>query len=271
MLTAHPGIGVGALDHCRLRLPGVTASPSPTRLRNQQVSGDIHLGALVCLPVVGQYFPDINFPVRFDRKRQLFHVCIQIQVGCHRTQDEQLSGRVGFPTTVGFPEPERFAAGGIPPAHLLGQYVHIVGSHEVIGIIQIEPADPGYIGRYPDMIIRDAHRCPYRTCLQRTCAHDLELPDLFRIGEGQAFTVVSVAVLLDQFAYQLNGFPGRGATFQNDFLQLLYQEKAVLIDQDAASADRRFADGKLFLVHAGIGHIHVGVSFGHFRDFTLHT
>ncbi len=95
------------------------------------------------------------------------------------------------------------------------------------------------------------------------------MPDLFFISNGQAFTIICVAVFISKFTHQFYRIPGIGAPLKGDALQFLDHEKPIIIDQFPFASNGGFSNGKLFLIHGGITDIEVGVGLFHLRNFTL--
>ncbi len=60
-----------------------------------------------------------------------------------------------------------------------------------------------------DLVVRDALGGPDRSRLALAGAVDLEMPDLFRVGEGEAFAPIVVAVGFRQLVGDADGLPGR--------------------------------------------------------------
>ena len=58
------------------------------------------------------------------------------------------------------------------------------------------------------MALGDADRRPDGALLERPWRHDLEVPDLVLVADGEALTSVDVAVLLRQGAHYLDGLAG---------------------------------------------------------------
>ncbi len=139
----------------------------------------------------------------------------------------------------------------------------------MIRVLQVELADAGDVGRDADVVVGDADRGPDRPLLLEAGAEDLEVPDLFRVGDGDAFAGVAVAVLLDQLAGQLDGLAGGGAAFEHQPFQLLDHEHAGAVEELAFSADGRLTDGQLALVQAGIGGVEEGISGCHIGQFAF--
>jgi hypothetical protein len=63
------------------------------------------------------------------------------------------------------------------------------------------------------MVVWDSDGCPNSAFLPKACAHDLELPDFFLIGNGEAFTHIAVAVFFDQRAGEPDGLAELGGWF----------------------------------------------------------
>ena len=105
------------------------------------------------------------------------------------------------------------------------------------------------------MIVRDTDSRPYAPDLVRAFAEHLEMPDLVRIGNRQAFTRISVSIFGYQLSDQPDRFACRRATLQGYLFQFLNHEHPLLVLQLFTSGDRRLADPQLLLVEAGIGSI----------------
>ena len=97
-------------------------------------------------------------------------------------------------------------------------------------------------------------------------AVDLEMPDLFRVGEGEALAPVVVAVGLGQLVGDADGLAGRLGPLEDEPVELGRVDDAVLAHELAAAADRRLADGQLVLVHDRIGGVEEGVGLRDLGD-----
>ncbi len=92
------------------------------------------------------------------------------------------------------------------------------------------------------------------------------MPDLLRIGEGEAFAPIVVAVGLGQLVGDADGLAGRLGPFEDEPVELGRVDDAVLAHELAAAADRRLADGQLMLVHDRVSRVEEGVGLGDLRD-----
>ncbi len=92
------------------------------------------------------------------------------------------------------------------------------------------------------------------------------MPDLLRVGEGEALAPVVVAVGLGQLVGDADGLAGGLGPLENEPVELGRVDDAVLAHELAAAADRRLADGQLVLVHDRVGRVEEGVRLGDLRD-----
>jgi hypothetical protein len=99
--------------------------------------------------------------------------------------------------------------------------------------------------------------------------HDLEVPHLLRVHEGQCLAHVAVAVLLHQLADEADRLPRGGRPFEHDLLQVLDEEEPLIVAQLAAPANGRLADGESLLVHGRVRHVEEAVRLLHVRDGPL--
>ncbi len=95
------------------------------------------------------------------------------------------------------------------------------------------------------------------------------MPDLFWVGDGDAFSPIAIPVLLDELTGKLDSLSGGGASLQHQSLDLLYHEHPLRIIQLSFASDRRLAYGQLLFVHTGIGRVEKRVGFLHLRDLSL--
>ena len=120
------------------------------------------------------------------------------------------------------------------------------------------------------MVIGDALSRPYATYLLLAFAKDLELPHLLRVGNGEAFAAVGIAILLDELPHQPDGFACRGAALQGDALQLLNHEHSFGVLQLFAAGDSGLTHAQLLLVDTGVRGVEEGVGVAHLRNLSLH-
>ena len=122
------------------------------------------------------------------------------------------------------------------------------------------------------MIVRDADSRPYTPDLVRPLAEHLEMPDLIRVGDRQAFPRIPVSVFGNQLSDQPDRFACRRATLQSYLFQFFDHEHPFLVLQLFAPGDGRFADTQLFFVEARIGGVQelVGRAGFRYRSFQFH-
>ncbi len=168
---------------------------------------------------------------------------------------------------VGVGEVEGLTGLGVPPAVGHGGGRDVVRSHEGVLILEVETADAPGVGRDADLVVRDALGGPDGADLVLARAVDLEVPDLFRVGEGEAFAVVVVAVGLGQGVDRPDGLAGGRGPFQGQPIELGRIQDAFLADQLPAASDRRLADGQLTVVHDRVGRVQEAVRLADLGDF----
>ncbi len=195
--------------------------------------------------------------VRLDREREHVGVGIQFQGGSQQGQHAPLAARGGEAESavriVGFVEPKRLATLGVPIAPLSGQLFDVLGCHEEVGVVQIQLANARCVGDDGDVIVGHALRGPDGADLVLARPDDLQHPDFLRVGDGERFADVTPTVSFQQLACQSNRLPRRRGSFQNQACERLAVDQPFVAQQLITSAESRFADGQLLLVHTGVG------------------
>ena len=163
--------------------------------------------------------------------------------------------------TVGFPETEGLLT--VPPLHLLRHIQHVVGSHVMVGVTEVNLTDATDVGRHAHLVVGDAHSGPYTTDVLLSLAEDFENPHLVLVGNGEAFSAVAIAILFHKVAHQADGLTGGRAALQGYSLQFLYQEQSFLVLQLLTASDGGLADAQLFLVETGICRVEIAVGVGY--------
>ena len=154
---------------------------------------------------------------------------------------------------VGFPEREFLLA--VPEAQIQGYFLHVGRGKVICRVGGVDASYAAYIGRYGYVVVGDALRGPHSAYRVWPLALHFENPHFFRVGYGEAFARVAVAVFLYQASHELYGLAGRGATLQGHALKLLDHKHALVVAQGVAAAVGGLAHGKLALVQAGIGSV----------------
>ena len=163
-------------------------------------------------------------------------------------------------------EPHEIAL-AIPETVFLRYGFHVVGGHEMVLVLPVDPADAGDVAGDGHLVVRDALGHPYGAHLVAAAADDFEGPYFFLIGHRQALAGVAVAVFLGGFAHQADGVTGIVAAHERQAGEFLDEEHRVLVDEGVRTREGGLAHGQLFLIQAGIACIDIGISMADFRDF----
>ena len=100
-----------------------------------------------------------------------------------------------------------------------------------------------------NLAVGDAHRDPNRPLAPGTGPHHLQDPCLLRVGDGERFAFVAVAILAHQAGHHLDGLPRGTRPLQGQSHQRQAIDQPQRIVQFLPAAEGRLADGKLVLVH----------------------
>ena len=232
-----------------------------------QVLGDVPLGTFISLAEQSHNIGYGNLLFRLHADREFFRFIIQVQGWSQIVEDEEFANAERFLATESLPPFERFLA--IPKTETLGHFEHIVRSHAIVLVLQIQGADARNVGRYTYMVVWNTDSRPYTTNLVRTFTEHFEMPYFVRVGNGETFSAIGIAVLLDEFAHQKDRFAGSCTTLENHSLQFLDHEHTVLVHQLFLTCNGGFSDTQLLFVHTRVGGIHESVSLFCLRNFSL--
>ena len=111
-----------------------------------------------------------------------------------------------------------------------------------------------------DLAVGDPHRDPHRTLAAGTGSHHFEDPGLLRVGDGERFALVAVAVLGHQAGHDLDGFPRGACPLQGDVHHRQTIDHSQGIVQLFSAAESGLGDDELVLIHqaqhlVGVGHL----------------
>ena len=130
----------------------------------------------------------------FTEKRKAVAVRIQLQRRGQQVQhpplaprDRDLRAALG---TIGVAEAEGLAALRVPIAQFLGPLEDVLRGHEVVGVLEIDLADPRSVGHDRDVIVGDALGGPNGAGRPLARADDLQQPHFARVGDGQGLALV---------------------------------------------------------------------------------
>ena len=129
----------------------------------------------------------------------------------------------------------------------------------MVRVAEVQTSDAADVGAHGNLIVGDALGSPDTAHLLGTFALHLKNPYLIRVGNGQAFSGVAVAIFLDELSHQSDGLSRCGTAFQCHARQFLYHKQSRFVLQGVASAVGRLADTQLVLVQTGIGGVEVAV------------
>ena len=110
---------------------------------------------------------------------------------------------------------------------------------------------------------------PYTANLVGAFAEDFKVPYFLRVGNGQTFARIAVAVFLHQLTHEQNGIAGRGAALQCHAGQFFNHEHSFRVPQSIPSADGRFSHGQLLLIQARISRIQKSVGMFGLRNLSF--
>ena len=116
------------------------------------------------------------------------------------------------------------------------------------------------IGVTRDVAVGDTARHPHGSLVFLPFTHHIHDPDLVGIGDGEAFTLRSIAIFHHQIGHYFDGLAGSAGTLQSDIDQraIIYQARA---DQLLAAAPCALGNHQAMLVHvsdSGICVRHLG-------------
>ena len=100
-----------------------------------------------------------------------------------------------------------------------------------------------------DLSVRDADGDPGGPLAPRAGAHHLQDPGLLRVGDGERFALVAVAVVGHQAGHHPDGLPGGAGPLQGPGHQRCAIDQSLGIVKFIPAAEGRLADGKLMFVH----------------------
>ncbi len=172
---------------------------------------------------------------------------------------------LGIVRIEGLPENER--AFPVPKAVVDGHLFHVGGSHHVL-VLAVDFPDAGDVGRNGYVVVRNPLGHPCGADFVLADAHNLELPDLVFVGHREAFTAVSVAILLCQGAHEADGVAGVVAALKGHALQFLDGEPAGGVHEGVGATESGLSHGQLLLVEAGVGRVQIGICMRHLRNLT---
>ena len=96
------------------------------------------------------------------------------------------------------------------------------------------------------------------------------MPYFLRVGNGQTFARIAVAVFLHQLTHELNGIASRGAALQCHAGQFFNHEHSFRVPQGIPSADGSFSHGQLLLIQARISRIQKSVGMFGLRNLSFY-
>ena len=182
--------------------------------------------------------------VGFDGEGVVFRVGVQVQGGGEQVEDTPFAATAGYHGAGGWCVGVGELEGGlaVPPAHLLGQAVHVVGGHEVVFVFEVYLPDGGGVGVDGHMVVGHALRGPDGTHLVLAGTEDLEVPDFVLVRDGEAFAGIDPAVLFEQFTGGADGVACGGAALQQQHTEALAVDESLVGLEFCASPEGRFAD-----------------------------
>ena len=203
--------------------------------------------------------------VRFDREREFVHIEREAKRRSQSVEDKEFAFSevfaIGIRSVESFPEDELTFA--IPEFVFASHALDVVRAHEEIRIVALQTANTRYVGAYGDMIVRDTLSRPNAAYFVGAFAQDFHLPHLLAVGDGNAFTAVAIAILLNKLANQFDGVACVIATHKSHTLKFLDQKHTLLVLQNIGASECSFAYGELLFVHARIGRVEVSVGMSH--------
>ena len=210
----------------------------------------------------GHHLLDGHQRVGFHGEGVVFGVGVEVQRRSQQVEHAPLTTAAGnhgaCAGCVGVGELESGFA--VPPAVLLGQRIDVVGGHEVVFVLEVYFAYGRGIGIDGHMVVGHALSRPHGTHLAFAGAEDFEVPHFILVGNGKALAGIVPAVAFQQVSCHADGFARGGAALHHQHAQTLAVDEAAVGFQLCTSAEGRFADGQLFLIHAWVGGVQELVS-----------
>mmetsp|Transcript_50796 Transcript_50796/g.116987 ORF Transcript_50796/g.116987 Transcript_50796/m.116987 type:complete len:263 (-) Transcript_50796:185-973(-) len=156
-------------------------------------------------------------------------------------------------------EGERGVVGlALEEAVLGGKADDVRGGHAVLWIARLERGDASLVGVRRDIAVGDFQRDPHDALLERALCDHLHIPDLVRVGDGEALHVGGVPVRVCQRRHRLDRLARRARPLQRHPDQLPVVEHRAIhprlpdVGEDAEPAVRRLADDQPLVV--GVPH-----------------
>ena len=120
----------------------------------------------------------------------------------------------GVAGTIRVAEAERLPRLRIVPALALGETLHVFRKEAIRRVVARELADAGGVGMTGNLAVGDPHRDPDRPLAPGAGSHHLQDPCLLRVGDGERFAFVAVAMLGHQAGHHLDGLAGGACPLQ---------------------------------------------------------
>ena len=117
------------------------------------------------------------------------------------------------------------------------------------------------------MVIGHTLGGPYGTHFAFARTKDFEVPNFVFVCDGEAFTGIVPAIAFQQVSGHADGLARGGATLHHQHAQALAVNETAVGFQLCSSAEGRFADGELLLIHARVGGVQELVSVCYLVNF----
>ena len=224
------------------------------------IFGDVEGGAFVMVAHGLLQVADRDFPVGLHIERHgLLALALDIgQVGLAGGLAElvEIAPYTGITEThpaevqriVGIGKAE-VLVGPVKITFLAGKRNHVGRIHAVVLVVQVELADTALVGMGGNAVIGHPDSDPHRTLRTGTFADHFQNPGLVGVGYRERFASAVIAIFLHQLGHHLDGFLGRARTLQGDVNQAAVIQNAAVVHQFGTTAEGRFANRHLKLVH----------------------